>query len=288
MASGTVYMGLTVPIAGGSGAGDLGPGYAQNISADLYLIDAHDHSSGKGTQVQPAGLNISSDLTFNQHNATNLRSTRFTSQPTAINGSGDVSALYVKNGDLWYVNGLSQQVQITSAAAVRPSLTDLIAVGSSGAQCVASGAAGANIAALIPWNQQIAQSGNVAQSTGQGTGSAYFIANFGGVYQISYNLGAVGSGTSLVGTPTGPNAFVFQTINATGGVGQGTVIPQSVAALATPAQPSGILPISRSYLVTLASGVNVETWLQIQANAANAQGVMLQPTGAQFSMWRVA
>ena len=78
-------MNLIVPIpsTGVTGTGDVGPGYAQNISNDLLTtIDTHDHSSGKGVQVTPAGLNINADLSFNNNNANQLRSTRFFSQPS--------------------------------------------------------------------------------------------------------------------------------------------------------------------------------------------------------------
>lgn len=113
-------MGLTVPTpsTGVTGTGDPGPGYATNISNDLNTIDAHDHSSGKGVQVTPAGLNINADLSFGSFNATNLRSARFTSQASALNGGSDVGEIYVKTGDLWYVNSSGVQVQLTSNSTV--------------------------------------------------------------------------------------------------------------------------------------------------------------------------
>jgi hypothetical protein len=109
-------MGLTVPTpsTGVTGTGDPGPGYATNVSNDLTTIDAHDHSSGKGVQVTPAGLNINADLSFISNNATNLRSARFTSQASALNGGSDVGEVYVKTGDLWYVNSSGVQVQVTA------------------------------------------------------------------------------------------------------------------------------------------------------------------------------
>lgn len=112
-------MGLTVPVAstGATGTGDPGPGYASNISTDLSsLIDAHDHSSGKGVQVTPAGLNINADLNINSNNLTSVRAARFTSQASGLVLGGDVSELYVKSGDLWYVNSAGTQLQITAGA----------------------------------------------------------------------------------------------------------------------------------------------------------------------------
>lgn len=112
-------MGLIVPVAstGVTGTGDPGPGYATNISNDLLsTIDAHDHSSGKGVQITPAGLNINADLSHNQNNVTAVRGVRFTSQASGLNLAGDIAELYVKTGDLWYVNSAGVQVQVTASS----------------------------------------------------------------------------------------------------------------------------------------------------------------------------
>lgn len=53
-------MGLTLPTRGAPGAGLWG----DTDDANWAKVDAHDHSSGKGTQVPTAGLNINADLTF--------------------------------------------------------------------------------------------------------------------------------------------------------------------------------------------------------------------------------
>jgi hypothetical protein len=130
-------MGLIVPVAstGVTGTGDPGPGYATNISNDLLnTIDAHDHSSGKGVKVTPAGLNINADMSVASNNVTDLRAARFTSQASGLVGGSDVSEVYVKSGDLWFVNSAGVQVQVTAGSS--------LATGSPGGQGVA-GPAGA-------------------------------------------------------------------------------------------------------------------------------------------------
>lgn len=112
-------MGLIVPIAAttATGSGDPGPGYAQNISADLLnQIDAHDHSTGKGVQVTPAGLNINADLNIQQHNLSQVRALRLQSQASGLAGVGDVCEAFCLNGDLWYVNAAGTLVQVTSGS----------------------------------------------------------------------------------------------------------------------------------------------------------------------------
>lgn len=121
MATTSPYMGLTVPTpsTGATGTGDTGPGYAINISNDLSaIIDSHDHSSGKGVPITPAGLNINQDLTYNNNNSTQVRSTRYFNQASGLNGVGDISNVYVLNGDLWYNNSASTQIQLTSGGSV--------------------------------------------------------------------------------------------------------------------------------------------------------------------------
>ena len=114
-------MNLIVPIpsTGVTGTGDTGPGYAQNISNDLQtLIDAHDHSVGKGVQVSPAGLNINQDLAFNQNNLNTVRSVRFVSQASSIFGVGDIGSIYIVAGNLYYNNSAGTPVQVTSGSQV--------------------------------------------------------------------------------------------------------------------------------------------------------------------------
>lgn len=95
-----------------------GPQWATLLNAAYSLIDSHDHSSGKGVQITPAGLNISSDLTFGNNNATNFRTTRFTNNGSFTIGSSDRTALYALNNELYYVDGAGNNVQLTLNGAV--------------------------------------------------------------------------------------------------------------------------------------------------------------------------
>jgi hypothetical protein len=109
-------MNLTVPGVGTS----PGPAYASLINTDLSIIDEHDHSSGKGVQISPDGININGNLPFNNNNATTLRSVRFQAQDTPITGSStaDVGCTYVAGVDLYFNDGTGNQVRITSGGGV--------------------------------------------------------------------------------------------------------------------------------------------------------------------------
>ncbi len=95
-----------------------GPDWANNTNADLSIIDGHDHSVGKGVQISPAGLNISSDLPFLGNNATGLRSVRFNPQGSPISGVADLGALSVSGVDLYYNDVSGNQIRITASGGV--------------------------------------------------------------------------------------------------------------------------------------------------------------------------
>lgn len=110
-------MGLSIPVVGG----DSGPAYGIYINNSLTLIDQHDHSSGKGVQITPAGMNISANLAMAGNNLITTRSVRFSAQTAAFSNastSADIGCVYNVNGDLYFSDGSARQVQITTGGGV--------------------------------------------------------------------------------------------------------------------------------------------------------------------------
>lgn len=97
---------------------DPAPDWANNINASLSIIDEHNHSSGEGVPVPSAGININADLTFNNYNATGLRTVRFQPLSAAPSTGSDIGVAYELNGDLWYNDAAGDQIQITSGNSV--------------------------------------------------------------------------------------------------------------------------------------------------------------------------
>lgn len=95
-----------------------GPAWASALNACFDLIDAHDHSAGKGTPVTAAGLNINTDLGFNGNNAFALRTTRYSQLVATPSGTSDLGIVYVKNGELTYRDTSAREVPITSAGSI--------------------------------------------------------------------------------------------------------------------------------------------------------------------------
>jgi hypothetical protein len=96
----------------------LGPEWATLLNEALELIDLHDHSSGKGVKVTPAGLNINNTLSFDSNKASNLYSTQYISQAATLTGAINARSLYSVLGDLYYTNGAGNAIQITSGGSI--------------------------------------------------------------------------------------------------------------------------------------------------------------------------
>lgn len=96
----------------------LGPEWATMLNAALELVDSHDHSNGKGTKVTPAGLNISTDLEFNNNRATELLSAKFNSNGATLTGASNYGSIYSVSGDLYWTNNSGTAVQVTSGSSL--------------------------------------------------------------------------------------------------------------------------------------------------------------------------
>lgn len=105
----TPNMSLIVPTIGS----EPSPAWATDLNSNFTYLDQHNHASGSGVQITPAGLNISSDLSFIQNNATNLRSARFFPQGSPLALGTDLNCLYVSGVDLYYNDGSGNQIRLT-------------------------------------------------------------------------------------------------------------------------------------------------------------------------------
>lgn len=107
----TPDMNLTLPIP----LSEPGPAWASEINTALTVIDAHDHSIGKGVPITPAGMNITANLTFNGFQAIAVGAVVMALQ--SADPTSNLSA-YVKGADLYYKDGNGNVVRITSGGAV--------------------------------------------------------------------------------------------------------------------------------------------------------------------------
>jgi hypothetical protein len=98
---------------------DFGPDWANQVYSCLYSqIDAHDHSSGKGVQITPAGININENLSFSGNSTTNLLASSYNAQSLPLSGTTYPGAVYVAGVDLYYNDINGNQIKLTSGGLV--------------------------------------------------------------------------------------------------------------------------------------------------------------------------
>ncbi len=201
----TPNMDLTVPYVNV----DPGPDYANNINNSFSLIDSHDHSSGKGVQITPSGLNINAALTLNGNPLTNASYVEFQLQ---LSNPGVSQGLYVQNGsesparpDLWYYDG-SSAVQLTNNGSVNATIANL--PGESYG------------AGTFTWKQGVGSTTPAAFDIGAIT----LRPNVAGATNgITLQTGAISSAWTLT-LPTLPSATSFLTVDSSGNISSATAL----------------------------------------------------------------
>lgn len=94
------------------------------INTAMGLVDAHDHSPGKGVKISQAGIGITGDLTFASHAATNMSVLDLIPVTTTV-ASAYSSALFTNSADnnLYWRTNLGTNVQITNGGTLNFSVT---------------------------------------------------------------------------------------------------------------------------------------------------------------------
>lgn len=111
----TAYMSLQKPTLGGdSGTWD------DQLNDSFELIDAHNHTTGKGVKVPTAGININADLAFSNYSAYQISAVAFV---TNLSFSTYTKCLWVKtDNELYWRSSAGVDVKITSGATLNTAL----------------------------------------------------------------------------------------------------------------------------------------------------------------------
>jgi len=94
---------------------DTGPGWATALNNSLDAIDAHDHTTNKGSRITPAALNINADLELNENQLTEVKGVVLSQS----NASSTNAAVYSISGNLYWRNSSGTQVQVTDGSSVK-------------------------------------------------------------------------------------------------------------------------------------------------------------------------
>lgn len=204
----TPNMSLPNPTVGAA----AGPKYAQYVDACFTILDQHSHAPGSGVQINPDGIDINADLSFNSNNAVMLRSTRYAPQTSPIASMApDQGCLYVatvsSNNELFYNDSSGNQVQITSGGSISVTAGNNISNGTVKAQVNNSG--------LNVFEVSTSDPANVI------AGSYVMGATSNGSNTLTIQPPTLGAGETLTLPPyPGSNSFVTMT---TSGVLAGSV-----------------------------------------------------------------
>jgi hypothetical protein len=104
-----------------------GPQYAADQNQDLLILDGHNHSPGSGVQITPAGLDISTNLNFQNNSTYNVYSVVF-SMPAP---TSNLTTLYTNTQsggglvDLFFNDGAGNIIALTKAGEVNATIASL-------------------------------------------------------------------------------------------------------------------------------------------------------------------
>lgn len=109
-------MSLILPTLGGdSGTWD------DKLNAALTLVDAHDHTSGKGISIKTAAISIDADLSFGGYGATALGKAAF-SAVTALSAGSKTLFVSSADNELYWRTNAGTNVKLTSGTTINVSL----------------------------------------------------------------------------------------------------------------------------------------------------------------------
>lgn len=110
----TPFMNLDLPVVSVT----LGPEWATELNTALETIDEHDHTSGKGTAIPTAGIDIDADLDLNSFRLIGAMSLQLEAQGSPLSGGTNVNSLNVSAGNLYFTNGSGTAVQLTDGNSI--------------------------------------------------------------------------------------------------------------------------------------------------------------------------
>lgn len=138
-----------------------GPEWANQIVDAFDNVDGHDHTAGKGLRIPVAGLNINADLEFNDNDAIELRSTRYTNHGSVLSTSSDKNCVYFVGGDLFINNNAGTSIQLTSGNSINLSTVGTIG-GDYGQPGVTASATYSDTTKTFSWTQAPTQAAKMA------------------------------------------------------------------------------------------------------------------------------
>lgn len=254
----TPNMGLLQPIIGT----DTGLTWEQSTNTNASTVDQHNHTSGQGVPIPPAGLNINSALPFNNQQATGVQAVVFQDQASL----STLNAMYTINGELWY-NDPTQPVQITLGGTVNAT--------SSG---IASGTASASFVSSV-----LVVDSNTSTPANIQAGSILLGNNVANSKYLTLSPPSA-MATNLAQTlPSTPVAQSFMTMDSSGNMGTPALYPLPGTSIASQTITQGLLALRATGSTVAAGGYAVSAAVASYSNSTSSistiAGISIVTTG---------
>lgn len=123
----TPNMNLIAPNPANANNPEPGPQYALDQNQTFFIIDSHNHGPGSGVQITPTGLNISTNLNFQNNSPYNVYSVVFSAPAPTSN----LTTLYTNTQsgggiiDLFFNDGAGNVIALTKAGLVNATIASL-------------------------------------------------------------------------------------------------------------------------------------------------------------------
>lgn len=105
----TPNMNMTLPTPSST----VGPEWASTLNTALQVTDDHDHSSGKGKRVTPAGMDINATLDIKNQNIINVNTLELLNNAAVLSGVSYACTVQFAAGNFYIVNSGGTSVKIT-------------------------------------------------------------------------------------------------------------------------------------------------------------------------------
>lgn len=208
-------MGLIVPGVGT----ELGPAWANDLNADLGILDQHDHSAGQGAQITPNGLNINSQLSMNSNDLTAVHAITYDNLLTPLPGSSPyLTTTYFSGGELYVNDAVGNMVQITNAGSVN-----------SGAGSITGLPSGTASASYSSGGQKFIWQSATSTSAGMDNGPVTIREQVAGANGVTIQSpSSLAASYSLTFPAALPGSTSFATIDTSGNIGASISTSQGI------------------------------------------------------------
>lgn len=183
-----------------------GPAWASELNAAITAVDDHDHSSGKGRKITPAGIDINAALDINNYNLINVNTMELVNQVATLSGVSFACTTQFVNGNFYIVNSGGVAVQITNGAAI--------------------------VSTTVVPSSPLMPSGTVLSFAGSTIPVGFLSCNGSAVSRITYSELFTAIGTAY-GLGDGSTTFNVPNLNGRTDVGSGTYTDTGTGGLVT-------------------------------------------------------